>query len=87
MSERGESGWGGTPDDVQPGLTEAEKRLCDLIGDCIREFRKLPEYHPADRDEMAFHVHAMGRIVMSRAAIRAHPYRLQPGGPPERRSG
>ena len=29
--------------------------------------------HPADLGEMAYHVHAIGRIVFARAAIRAHP--------------
>jgi hypothetical protein len=33
----------------------------------------LPQLHPADLDEVAFHVHALGRIVAMRAANRAHP--------------
>jgi hypothetical protein len=32
--------------------------------------------HPADLDEVVFHVHALQRIVMQRAAMRAHPDRI-----------
>jgi hypothetical protein len=38
---------------------------------------ELPQAHPSDLDEVAFHVHALGRIVLARAAIRAHPEHWQ----------
>lgn len=56
-------------------LTDAEMRVLDRIGDAYYAFAELDTYHPADHDEFVFHVHAMGRIVMARAASRAHPER------------
>jgi hypothetical protein len=62
-------------------LTPDERALIDRIGECYLAFDQLDQYHPADREEFAFHVHALGRIVMARAAIRAYQTRLQrPGG-------
>ena len=61
-------------------LTPDERELIDRIGGCYRAFEKLEVYHPADAEEFAFHVHALGRVVMSRVAIRAHRERLRPGG-------
>lgn len=43
-----------------------------LAGRFYREFAELPQL-PADVDEVACHVHALGRIVGVRAAHRAHP--------------
>lgn len=61
-------------------LTADERDLLDHIGATFRAFDQLEAHHPADREEFAFHVHALGRIVMSRPVIRAHPSRLRPGG-------
>jgi hypothetical protein len=47
-------------------LSEAEMEVVDRIGDAWRAFAKLDVYHPSDTDEFAFHVHALGRIVMGR---------------------
>ena len=58
---------------TEHGLTEAEQEVLRLAGRFYREFRELPQLHPADLDEVAFHVHALGRIVGMRAAHRAHP--------------
>jgi hypothetical protein len=55
------------------GLTEDELAVAKLAGQVFVEFSRLPQAHPADLDEVAFHVHALGRIVLSRAAVRAHP--------------
>lgn len=56
-------------------LTDGEMEVLNRIGDAYRVFAELDVYHPADLDEFAFHVHAMGRIVMARSASRAHPER------------
>ena len=59
--------------DAARGLTEDEQALIKSIGAFARDFSKLTPLHPADADEMAFHVHALARIVAMRAAHRAHP--------------
>jgi hypothetical protein len=33
----------------------------------------LPQLHPSDLNEAAFHLHALARIIGMRAAHRAHP--------------
>lgn len=55
------------------GLTEQEQGLIRQIGKFARDFAELTPLHPADADEMAFHVHALARIIAMRAAHRAHP--------------
>jgi hypothetical protein len=40
------------------GLTEDEQALIRSIGSFARDFSKLTPLHPADAEEMAFHVHA-----------------------------
>jgi hypothetical protein len=62
--------------DVQ-GLTEEEIAVAKLAGQFFLAFKELPQAHPADLDEVVFHVHALGRIVLARAAIRAHPEHWQ----------
>ena len=47
--------------------------MAKLAGQVYLKFKQLPQAHPADLGEMAHHVHAIGRIVFARAAIRAHP--------------
>ena len=56
-------------------LTPEELEVADLIGAAYSAFAKLDVYHPSDHDEFVFHVHALGRIVLSRSATRAHPER------------
>ena len=61
--------------DAEPGrLTEQEMTVVNHIAAAYTAFSQLPVYHSADDDddEFVFHVHAMGRIVLSRAALRAH---------------
>jgi len=58
--------------DVQ-GLTAEEIEVAQLAGQVYLKFKQLPQAHPSDLGEMARHVHAIGRIVFARAAIRAHP--------------
>ena len=56
-------------------LTADELKVLEGIGQAYSAFAALPEYHPADHDEFAFHIHAMGRIILARSAARAHPER------------
>ena len=58
---------------MEYGLTEDEQAVLKLAGGFYRAFSALPQLHPADLDEVAFHVHALGRVVGMRAAHRAHP--------------
>ena len=61
------------PEATQYGLTEEEQAVLKMPGQFYRAFAALPQLHPADLEEVAFHVHALGRIVGLRAAHRAHP--------------
>ena len=56
-------------------LTEQELGVIAHVGAAYTAFSELDVYHPADHDEFVFHVHAMGRIVMARAASRGYPER------------
>ncbi|HMJ00776.1 MAG TPA: hypothetical protein VK488_13145 [Gaiellaceae bacterium] len=58
---------------TEQGLTNEERALIRLAGQFAREFAVLPQLHPADKQEVAFHVHALARVVGMRAAHRAHP--------------
>ena len=58
---------------MEYGLTEDEQAVLKLAGEFYRAFSALPQLHPADLDEVAFHVHALSRVVGMRAAHRAHP--------------
>jgi hypothetical protein len=60
--------------DEQPGLTEDEQVLLRSFRGLWEAFDALPQLHPADRDEAAFHLHALARIIGMRAAHRAHPH-------------
>lgn len=51
-----------------PILTEGENSLLALAGDVASQFSKLPQLHPADVDDVAFHVHAIQNIILARAA-------------------
>lgn len=64
-----------TPDEPTSRLTPEELAVIDRLGEVWRAFSALDVYHPADANEFAVHVHALGRIVMARAACRAHPER------------
>jgi hypothetical protein len=55
------------------GLTPEEIEVARLAGQVYVRFKELPQAHPSDLGELAIHVHAIGRIVFARAAIRAHP--------------
>jgi len=56
-------------------LTPDELAVIDHLGAAWTAFSALDVYHPADAGEFATHVHAIGRIVLARAACRAHPER------------
>jgi ribosomal protein L4 len=55
------------------GLTPEEVEVAKLAGQVYLRFRALPQAHPSDHEDVIVHVHAIQRIVMARAAIRAHP--------------
>ncbi len=55
------------------GLTPEEQEVLKIPGQFFHALSALPQLHPADLEEAAFHVHALGRIVAMRAAHRAHP--------------
>jgi hypothetical protein len=61
--------------DAAGRLTDAELEVLNHIGDAYRAFVELDAYHPSDESEFALHVHAIGRIVLARPAMRAHPER------------
>jgi hypothetical protein len=55
------------------GLTAEEIEVAKLAGQVYAKFKSLPQAHPSDHDDLLGHVHSIQRIVMIRAAIRAHP--------------
>ena len=55
------------------GLPRDEEDLILKLGDCAAAFWSLPSYHPSDRAEFTFHVHALQNIIMAREAVRAAP--------------
>jgi hypothetical protein len=55
------------------GLTPEEQELFTHVRAFWHGFSALPQLHPSDADEVAFHLHALSRIVGMRAAHRAHP--------------
>jgi hypothetical protein len=71
LAEVKSTGQGGSV--AEYGLTEAEQAVLRMPGEFFRAFEALPQLHPADLEEAAFHVHALGRIVALRAAHCAHP--------------
>ena len=54
-------------------LTEDELALLRMFGPFWEGLSALPQLHPSDLDEAAFHLHALARIIGMRAAHRAHP--------------
>jgi hypothetical protein len=54
-------------------LTEEELRLLGLFRPFWEGLQGLPQLHPSDLEEAAFHLHALARIIGMRAAHRAHP--------------
>ena len=58
---------------MEHGLTDQEQAVLKMPGAFYRAFAELPQLHPSDLQEAAFHVHALGRIVAMRAAHRSHP--------------
>ena len=54
-------------------LTQEELDAGDLLTDAQYAFEALPEIHPKDEKDADLHFRALHNIIMSRAAIRAHP--------------
>jgi hypothetical protein len=70
---RTEAAAAGADEGAVRGLTEEEQALLRLFSQFWDGLKALPQLHPADLDEAAFHLHALARIVGMRAAQRAHP--------------
>lgn len=67
---------------IVEGLTELELAVVEALADAFIVWRQLDEYHPNDAPDFVSHIHALQHIVMSRAAVRAHPdvfHRTEPG--------
>ena len=54
-------------------LTDEEIALLKMFRPLWEGLSSLPQLHPADLEEAAFHIHALARIIGMRAAHRAHP--------------
>jgi hypothetical protein len=54
-------------------LTTEEIAVADQLALVATAFGRLPICHPAEMPEFIGHIHALQHIVMSRAAVRAHP--------------
>jgi len=54
-------------------LTDEEIALLRMFRPFWEGLSALPQLHPADLQEAAFHIHALARIIGMRAAHRAHP--------------
>jgi len=53
---------------IGAGVSLWLQTVLKMPGEFYRAFKALPQLHPADLEEVAFHVHALGRIVGLRAA-------------------
>lgn len=49
-------------------LTDDEVSLLDLTGNVAVRFTALAQVHPADCQDVTFHVHAIQNIILARAA-------------------
>jgi len=54
-------------------LAPEEQKVCEQAGELFNSFLALEKMHPADAQDVAFHIHAIQNIVMARAAQRAFP--------------
>jgi hypothetical protein len=52
-------------------MTKNEMGVLNLLGVAWDEFVKLPEIHPADRNEFMLHIHQAQNIVLARGTLRA----------------
>jgi hypothetical protein len=50
-------------------MSSEEIVLMDSLGDAFEKFKELDEVHPSDRQEFAFHIHALQNIVLSREGL------------------
>jgi hypothetical protein len=66
--------------DEQSGLTQDEQAMLESFRGVWEAFEALPQLHRADRDEAAFHLNSLARIVGMRPAHRAYPH-LVPTAP------
>lgn len=51
-------------------LTPLERAVLETLVEAHNCFVKLPEQHPADVTEWAFHLHALQNLVASRSGFR-----------------
>lgn len=49
-------------------LIQEEHDILDHLGHAIIKLGDLPQSHPADLDEFAFHIHACQNIILARPA-------------------
>ena len=54
-------------------MTQAEHGVIELAAQVAMKFSLLEALHPADIDDVVFHVHAIQNIVMARCAQRDYP--------------
>lgn len=55
-------------------LTTTELDAINLSGELWNRLLDLPPTHPAERQELQLHIHAIQHIVMARLAVRVHPF-------------
>lgn len=55
------------------GLNQSELLAIDKLADCFNILNGIPSPHETDMPDIVFHIHAIQNIIMSRAAVRAHP--------------
>jgi hypothetical protein len=53
-------------------MTEQEVICMDLTRDLWSSFLKLPPEHPSDQTDVAYHIHALQNIILSRSGLREY---------------
>lgn len=54
-------------------MTDKEKALVEMLGECYNQFVELDDKHHCDDTEFAQAIHMLQRQVMCRLARRQHP--------------
>ena len=55
-------------------MTNAEKRVLQLLGSAANEYSKLPEMHDADMHEFAHAIHVCQNLILAREGVRVMGY-------------
>lgn len=53
-------------------MTQEEKELFELLGECWNKFFALPELHKSDKCEFSAHIHALQNMVLGRMAYKQY---------------